>query len=316
MVGKLTEEVTKMLSFKKFCHLVLRREVYTIKADEKGERSRVRVGPEIFKLLNEEIPKAEIFVFNAYAHELSHSVEAELQLVSVDKITVRPEQEKNIVQVNIDVPFKTTFFEAVDPNTNEPTFGAFTIEKYDCRNGGRRFVSSDLVNESGPMLVIETAPKTFVKFMLLRQLGEYFIVAFNVTEEIDDGKFNILKIYLSKLENQLVAHEVVNEKVRFKNQFSSPKTEKKDFAKISRIIRIIASEKKESANPIFSKVIDWSHRWNVRGHWRRLAPGKIGKDRSGEYCIAGQTWVSEFEKGPEGAPVIKKTRVVESLTKS
>jgi hypothetical protein len=57
-----------------------------------------------------------------------------------------------------------------------------------------------------------------------------------------------------------------------------------------------------------SRDIDWSHRWSVRGHWRKV--DSIGKNRAGEYVISGWTWVTEHEKGPDEAPLITKTRIV------
>jgi hypothetical protein len=54
--------------------------------------------------------------------------------------------------------------------------------------------------------------------------------------------------------------------------------------------------------------ITWSHRWPSRGHWRTISG--IGKDRSGDYCVTGHTWVMESIKGPENAPLIKKTYLV------
>ena len=54
--------------------------------------------------------------------------------------------------------------------------------------------------------------------------------------------------------------------------------------------------------------VDFSHRWQVRGHWRKIAG--IGKNREDEYTVSGYTFVCEHEKGPDHLPVIKKTRVV------
>lgn len=56
--------------------------------------------------------------------------------------------------------------------------------------------------------------------------------------------------------------------------------------------------------------IEYSHRFEVRGHWRRLPENKIGKDREENYCIKGYTWVSSYVKGPEDAVLIKKKRIV------
>lgn len=57
-----------------------------------------------------------------------------------------------------------------------------------------------------------------------------------------------------------------------------------------------------------SKEIDWSHRWDVMGHWRKV--NSIGKDRSGSYTIKGYTWVVPHVKGPEDMPLIQKTRLI------
>jgi hypothetical protein len=67
--------------------------------------------------------------------------------------------------------------------------------------------------------------------------------------------------------------------------------------------------KNDLANHIGTqKEIDWSHRWDVMGHWRKIAG--IGKDRNGSYTIKGYTWVIPHTKGPEEKPLIRKTRVV------
>lgn len=50
----------------------------------------------------------------------------------------------------------------------------------------------------------------------------------------------------------------------------------------------------------------WAHRWNVRGHWRRVK-GK-GKDPQGE-PIDGFTWVRECIKGPDDKPLLDRPRV-------
>jgi hypothetical protein len=54
--------------------------------------------------------------------------------------------------------------------------------------------------------------------------------------------------------------------------------------------------------------IDFSHRWEVRGHWRRVAG--MGKDREGNYEVRGLTWVKDCVKGPEELPIIQKLRWV------
>jgi|GEM_PF-3902766 len=81
------------------------------------------------------------------------------------------------------------------------------------------------------------------------------------------------------------------------------------FAKIRKIIYVVP--KAERGKPIegVHRVIDWSHRWLTRGHWR--GHNGIGKDREGNYCVRGSTWVVEHEKGPKDAPLIAdKVRLV------
>lgn len=57
-----------------------------------------------------------------------------------------------------------------------------------------------------------------------------------------------------------------------------------------------------------SRQIDWSHAWLVRGHWRKT--NGLGKDRAGDYCVSGMTWVNEHRKGPDDVPVVPKVRFV------
>lgn len=56
--------------------------------------------------------------------------------------------------------------------------------------------------------------------------------------------------------------------------------------------------------------IDWSHRWEVRGHWRKH-PG-VGKDRNRSYCIKDFTWVRAHVRGPDDKDLVKKIRIIEN----
>lgn len=49
-------------------------------------------------------------------------------------------------------------------------------------------------------------------------------------------------------------------------------------------------------------LVEWSHRWVVRGHWRWQA---VGKDRAERR----RTWVNGHIKGPQGAPLIVSKKV-------
>jgi hypothetical protein len=74
---------------------------------------------------------------------------------------------------------------------------------------------------------------------------------------------------------------------------------------------IVAPKKQQgvvAASVGATREVDWSHRWDVMGHWRKIAG--IGKDRSGHYSMKGYTWVVPHVKGPEGKPCVAKARVV------
>jgi len=56
--------------------------------------------------------------------------------------------------------------------------------------------------------------------------------------------------------------------------------------------------------------IDWSHRWEVMGHWRRCIGN--GKDRLGNYVVPGWTWVIPHVRGPITKPIKRQLRMVEA----
>lgn len=78
--------------------------------------------------------------------------------------------------------------------------------------------------------------------------------------------------------------------------------------KIREVVFVIPKKNQSKARDIVGVEVDWSHRWEVRGHWRKIS--RIGKNRAGQYGIQGLTWVVPHVKGPEDKPVVKKQRVV------
>lgn len=74
-------------------------------------------------------------------------------------------------------------------------------------------------------------------------------------------------------------------------------------------ITIVVPKAKERRTYVGSKQLDFSHRFEVRGHWRKTT-GVLGKNREGEYVVQGYTWVKAHIKGPEDKPVVKKTRII------
>ncbi len=116
---------------------------------------------------------------------------------------------------------------------------------------------------------------------------------------------NTVAHYLNRLNQEKLGAESVNCKVRIGD--GKTKWDKK----IRRIIHVAPKKYLKDPNPQHRKV-DWTHRFEVRGHWVSL-PGRMGKDREGNYCVKDWTWRANYIKGDEKLPLVKKTRVVEPL---
>lgn len=95
-----------------------------------------------------------------------------------------------------------------------------------------------------------------------------------------------------------------NEQVKIKQKIGSGKN--KQLLKIKNIVHVTQKINIKNIKPLFSQKIDWSHRWEVRGHWRRVEG--LGKDPTGNYCVKNFTWINEHVKGPGSKPLIKKIR--------
>lgn len=112
-----------------------------------------------------------------------------------------------------------------------------------------------------------------------------------------------------------------------KIKYRHPKTREKRFHKLRRVIMIYPKAITLKQKQVISKRdhVDFTHRFEVQSHWRRLFFldgredenghrvidfNRIGKDRDGEYCVPGFTYVEEGVKGDEHLPLVRKTRVI------
>lgn len=59
-------------------------------------------------------------------------------------------------------------------------------------------------------------------------------------------------------------------------------------------------------DPDAHHLVDWSHRWEVRGHYRRITDRRTGEERL--------VWVRAHIKGPEGKP-LRETEKINALTR-
>lgn len=154
--------------------------------------------------------------------------------------------------------------------------------------------------------------KTYIDCILVREIQPKQFSYLSLCEIRDSGNSrrvllltqsegHIVEKMLRRLKREAVGVEHVRERVKLASGAD------KRVATFRKIVHVrpknqIQHESSETRN------IDWNHRWSVRGHWRAIQG--LGKDREGKYCIENNTWVSEYEKGPEDAPLISKVRVV------
>lgn len=111
----------------------------------------------------------------------------------------------------------------------------------------------------------------------------------------------LVKALLEKLGRSAVGAETSRTKVKI----GVGKT--KRHCRINSIIHVKRKTAKAS-DGLASRNIDWSHRFSVRGHWRKV--DCLGKNRAGVPVVRGFTWVNEHVRGAEHLPFIKKTRLV------
>ncbi len=76
---------------------------------------------------------------------------------------------------------------------------------------------------------------------------------------------------------------------------------------VKNIVYVVPTAERASFNERHGTKVEWSHRWETRGHWRKVE--NIGKDPEGNYCVPGMTWVRPSIKGPDKAPLVRKTRL-------
>lgn len=105
------------------------------------------------------------------------------------------------------------------------------------------------------------------------------------------------KTAIEKINNRNIHYITNTEKVKVKGRLNGKFTKYKYNPEH---VIYISSEKEIKKNESIVKRIikkpDFAY--EVMGHWRRLNnPNTLGKNRQGEYCVEGRTWVRDFIKG-------------------
>jgi len=157
------------------------------------------------------------------------------------------------------------------------------------------------------MFVKEIAPYEYSYLIFAeRENNTRYIVEINnkQTPHAKKSVNGILKHYLKRLSVEETGLEGKGNKIKVGSGKS------KRFYKPHGIIHVAPKKLFKTVSPSQGgRMIDWTHRFAVRGHWRKVK--SIGMDRDGKYCVNGMTWISSYVKGDERLPLIKKTYVVE-----
>lgn len=206
--------------------------------------------------------------------------------------TIRPED----VPVLLDLPFQTVTIEVTDDS--EFSFGPVEYKKQ---------------GVAVLLFAHEISPGDYVFGFVQQHLDPQGEVSFGsgiVESWNQDWHLYIRSLWaatLYGLKRMETGTEVVDSRIVVKEGAGD-----KGLIRINRIVHV-HPKKDENLKGIYGGPLDWTHRWEVSGHWRKIEG--IGKDRAGAYVVAGATWVNPHVRGPEHTPLVKKTRLIHGLLK-
>lgn len=259
---------------------------------------------------------------------------ARIFVIQNDLLAYKP-SEKTVTQI---IKERISYVDSTDNYSNSSCAIPFPVCWFEAGAGSDglvnfRFNTLPGVNHgrfsyaTAGMLVKETSPNTYDLFTVEvardntlnedeKDLGSNISIFRNVSSEgiyiashNDAGRYGAeiaLRRYLDAINAGSLGVEICERIVHIPRPDRIKKTRPHT---INQIVRIVPKNLKEKTLPLTQGAeIDWSHRWEVRGHWRKIE--LLGKDRSGEYCVNGFTWVKDHIRGPEHLPIVKKTRVV------
>ena len=262
-----------------------------------------------------ELSNAEVFIFenNDAPMESFSDFEKEHEKMIFAPLNYLPELEKTV-----DVPFPITSYEY----NNRPLIrlkmpkeifpSSLFTKPLLCQRVGLRVWGFVVVEEKPKemdFVVLYDIYDLDTQDIFLFALGEvwhnkeYYS---NLDLTIDDVLYTICTRYLinfnKRLESENVGVIKVNKRLKIKHRGE------KKLHKIKKLFYVIKNRGQAEEKGIASHNIDWQHSWSVRGHWRKIDKNKIGKDRGGEYCVEGHTWIKNYIKGD--GELVKKTRLV------
>ena len=221
-------------------------------------------------------------------------------LAKVDLMKERRPTREQLLTVPLDLPFKKCFFGAekkplqtiVDDNGDYTELVSFFA--YEVAPCNYLFMSDVAYNLDNGKKKGEGGALASTELHLggedrdVEGFGMYYSMAKNILSVINDSKKAEIKPRKQK------------QKCWHKGQRQTYKPSGTIY---------INGNKREKTKPAVAgyQFTRWIEAWRVRGHWRKYEGG-IGKDRNGERCVEGYTWVSAYEKG-EGILAEKKYKV-------
>lgn len=224
------------------------------------------------------------------------------------------------LEVFVFLPEKQSF--EIGPNKSEtppPLDLPFATCAFEL-GGGRCLITPEPGSGVGCLVVHELEPLKYLYFYLIVGGGAgalRYEVRFDHSHVHVDYMGELARYYLGRLRQEKDGCEAVAEALRV----PGPNPKKRRFHEIRRIFHVRPRAMAAAAYPGQApRAIDWSHRYEVRGHWMhfwadeaksQLDAGRLGKNRQGEYVEFGRTWRRPHEKGPEDKPLIKKVRLVD-----
>jgi hypothetical protein len=216
------------------------------------------------------------------------------------------------VTETLDLPFRTVFIEAL--GSSAVSVSANTVLLPESQSSQR------LAHRRLGLLVHEVSPNSYLAFSLTEMSGIDFdrgtrlmVEAFELKgqEEPTSGAHSaswLLYQHLSSIFGVIRSEPIEMGAENVRVRIRAGRGAAREQVKINQVVHVRLKRPADAPGCPSGLAIEWSHRWEQRGHWRRVEG--IGKDRAGVYNTKGFTWVVPCVKGPEELPLIKKIRLV------
>lgn len=158
------------------------------------------------------------------------------------------------------------------------------------------------------LVAVETSPRHYLVYAHAHLTSHPQYVGGKLVPSERVIIFSQASALLQTFIDRLNTEEVGVQKIKERMKIGTGKTKRQ--IEIRKITYISPKRSMNKIESVYSLTIDWSHRWFVRGHWRDITSDHLGKNRAGDYCLYGQTWVVEHAKGNPDKEILNKVRVV------